>query len=199
MSGTNQRVSMQLLLILYLVQSTNVYLNICLSPKVGITRTILYCVTYLFAAKTPHMSSLHLSHLLLLFFSAFFFFLLLGFMLTELTARHIFPSLATAPPHFASPGRLMCPTWPVEVFLFIELFRTFFACLLLGVDLPASLSDFHQSLLQFIFVLKQSCLLLLYFHHATNQRFVFILQLLIVLLKSCNFLFVRNCKHCVLY
>lgn len=74
-------------------------------------------------------------------------------MFPELASGHFLPALTTTPPHFAAPRRLMSPTRPVKIFLFVEFLAAFTACFRLVVNSAASLSDLRDSLLQQLLIL----------------------------------------------
>jgi hypothetical protein len=103
MSSADLSVCMQFFLIFNLIQTVNIYCKIFLCLEVGVSLAVLNRVANFFTAKTPHIPTLHFQDLLLFLLSLIFLFLFFVLVFAEFTPRHLFNSLATAPPHFSAP------------------------------------------------------------------------------------------------
>jgi len=108
MNRLRATVSTYLSEILGLRESLFFYLDVLLSPKVGVPRTLLRLMPFLLAAKTANILASLMSCLSIISSSlvAIFIFVLFAEMLRKLAPWGIFRGFTAAPPHFSTEFRL---------------------------------------------------------------------------------------------
>ena len=196
MSLLYNAVHMQLLVVFYLVDSYLVQILVNIRFEVWISSALFHLVAKFLAANAP-LVPLQLCHFFLLFLLCLidFLFIVFGLMLSKLAPREVFSCFAAAPPHFATPLRLMCPAWPVKVLFLIEFLSTVFAWFLIAVKLAFFLNEPGNTLLQLISFFDQQFVHFLIAKSSIYKFFIFIRQKFDFLLKSCDFLFILGNQY----
>ena len=101
MSGRDHRISTQLTVVLYVLNSLIIRLSVLLRPEVGIARAVLYCMPDFLAAVAPSVRWLLLLVLLLGHLLHVFIVVLFGLMTVILATWRVFAFLTAAPPNIS--------------------------------------------------------------------------------------------------
>ena len=175
MSGRDNRISAQLTVVLYVLNSLIIRLSVLLRPEVGIARAVLYRMPDFLAAVAPSVRWLLLLVLLLGHLLHVFIVVLFGLMTVILATWRVFAFLTAAPPNISGKLAAMNPASPLEVLLLAIVFPAVLARFLLEVDLAFLGFELLDALFHLLSLGHHILLLLLELH--------FLIEVIIALLR----------------